>query len=685
MTINPNHSTVLTELAAIADGQPVAIVEAPVHATEVLPYIATKRPVYIDLSSAESGTSATVLRAYVGGPRTGLYERTRLPAPVTLENGEVHEWSEKRLIPWVAVRTRAYTEVVIKDGQFAETGVALFDVLVISPTGSRTIRRMSANDAANIGKVLDSAATLGLPEPEVFHTTAVRNMLRTLGATEAPLETEVLTGGWVDIDGHAAFIEPMGTTYATHISDDYRVKVEGADRWMGSTGASIENAAETLAAWFAITPNRPDLAVATLSTIMASVLGLKRRTTLYIAAQPESGKTVLLGNMMTWSNDPRRDSEMSMSMESDDTASVPAIYARMSIVAGTPYFDDLLYSDRSAFGRINAISRGGYLSSVRSKSANDGREREQVYGSTSALPVVSAEAIPENAQTRSIVGRMVICQLRVGDVEISDVNGRQNAVDAWRERHATNANHLRGAFVQWLASRADHIGGTEQLREWVQTRRQAAASHLGDGRMNRQLEVTSVLRTGWDVFREFLDENDVVLPLSDKEIEEAFSTLLENAQQNSVDANPIRRMLEHIRDSTSDGYFTNALDDGVPFADRKPGPGPLGWIRDSNNGWAKKGGQHFGYVTDTHVLLLPAALKWASRTYDASRALPLNNAQVGAGLDELVNDGVVVEHTWTTKAKTGLPYGFDRRRGVILPVEFITGVEPDAANESEVF
>src|SRR5699024_4859847 len=115
--------------------------------------------------------------------------------------------------------------------------------------------------------------------------------------------------------------------------------------------------------------------------IMASVLGLKQRTTLYLTAQPGTGKSVALRSMMAWSNDPRRNGEMSMSMESDDTASVPAIYARMSIIAGTPFFDDLVYSDRSAFGRINAISRGGYLSSVRSKSANDGREREQVYGS----------------------------------------------------------------------------------------------------------------------------------------------------------------------------------------------------------------------------------------------------------------------------------------------------------------
>lgn len=673
-TLTPNNA-VLTELAAIADGQPVAIVEAPIQATEVLPYIATKRPVYIDLSSSEGSVASTVYRAYIGGPRTGLYERTRLAAAVTLPNGEVHEWSEKLIIPWVAVRTRAYVEVVIKDGQFAETGVALFDVLVISPTGTRTIRRMAANDAANIGKVLDSAATLGLPEPEVFHTTAVRNMLRTLGASEAPLETEVLTGGWVDLDGRAAFIEPLGTTYATHINDDYRVKVEGADRWIGSTGASIENAAETIAAWFAVTPNRPDLAIATLSAVMASVLGLKKRTTLYLAAQPGSGKSVLLSSMMAWSNDPRREGEMSMSLESNDSASVVAIYARMAIIAGNGFFDDLIYSDRTAFGRINAISRGAYLSSVRSKGTTDGREREQVYNGTQSVPVVSAEALPENAQTRSIIERMAICQLRKGDVEISDAFGRQNGVDAWRAHHSTNANHLRGAFVQWLAARADDLGSTAALREWTNAQRKAAEVTMGSGAMTREVEVTSVLRAGWDVFCMFLAEHDVALPLTDEEIEEAFNTLLVNAQQNSVDANPVRRMLEHIRDSTSDGYFTNAADEGVPFADRNGGPSQFGWIKNGSE-WTKKGGQHFGYISDTHILLLPAAMKWASRTYDASHALPLNQAQVGAGLDDLVNEGVVVEHTWTTKDKTSLPYGFKRKRGVVLPIAFITGEPP---------
>jgi hypothetical protein len=289
--------------------------------------------------------------------------------------------------------------------------------------------------------------------------------------------------------------------------------------------------------------------------------------------------------------------------------------------------------------------------------------------------VVSAEALPENAQTRSIIERMAICQLRKGDVEISDAAGRQNGVDAWRVHHSTSANHLRGAFVQWLAARADALGSTAALREWANAQRKAAEVTMGNGAMTREVEVTSVLRAGWDVFRMFLAEHAVELPLTDGEIEEAFNTLLVNAQQNSVDANPVRRMLEHIRDSTSDGYFTNFADKGVPLADRNGGPGMFGWV--SNGGeWTKKGGQHFGYVSDTHILLLPAAMKWASKTYDASHALPLNKDQVGAGLDDLVGDGVVVEHTWTTKSKTALPYGFDRTRGVVLPIEFITGEPP---------
>lgn len=671
----------IAELRALVQDTPATVFVAPEQANSAAPYILAKKPVYIDL--ARDDKRGEMVRAYLGGPKTGLYERERLTKPVVVQRAdgtqETVEWSESVIVPWVAVKIRGYSEVVIRDGEFSETGNASYDVLVLAPHGQKVIRRMPAADAANIAKVLDAASSLGLPEPEAYNITRVRNMLRMLGAADCPMETEILVGGWADTEDGASFIEPLGTTTEHGVSEKYRVKVEGADRHIGVTGISTANATETLRRYFAVAPDRLDLTLAGIASVMASCIGLKRRTTLYLAAQPGSGKSVMLTVLMAWSNARERDEEMSMSMESDDTASVPAIYARMAIVAGNCFFDDLMYSDKSAFGRINAISRAGYLSSVRSKSGNDGREREQVYGGTQTLAVVSAEAIPEGPQTRSIVERMVICQMLKGDLHWSDRNGVRNPVDVWKQETADAANHLRGAFIQWLATKANRLGGARALREWADGLRAKHRMEMGGGQMTREADVVSVLAAGWEAFTQFLAESGIDLPVTQDAIDSAFHTLLVNSQQRGAEANPVRRMLEHLRDSTSDGYFTD-LEDKAPggtlTGDRvKLNPGELGWRFEEGRGWTSRGGQHFGYVSQDgkYALLLPAAIKWAKRTYDPTRTFPLNDTQVGASLDDLMQEGLVIQHTYSGKAKTGRPLGFNEKRGVIVPLEWLLG------------
>ena len=669
----------IEELRALVQDAPTTVVVAPERATSAAPYILAKKPVYIDLARDEK--RGEVIRAYLGGPNTGLYERERLTKPITVKRSdgseEVIEWTETVIVPWVAVKIRGYSEVIIRDGEFAETGNASYDVLVLAPHGQKVIRRMPAADTANIAKVLDAASSLGLPEPEAYNITRVRNMLRVLGAADCPMETEILVGGWADTEDGAAFIEPMGTTTEHGVSDKYRVKVEGADRYIGVTGISIVNATETLRRYFAVAPERLDLTLAGISSVMASCIGLKRRTTLYLAAQPGSGKSVMLTILMAWSNSQERDEEMSMSMESDDTASVPAIYARMAIVAGNCYFDDLMYSDKSAFGRINAISRAGYLSSVRSKSGNDGREREQVYGGTQTIAIVSAEAIPEGPQTRSIVERMVICQMLKGDLRWSDRDGVRNPVDVWKRETAEAANHLRGAFIQWLATKANRLGGARALREWADGLREKHRMAMGGGEMTREADVVSVLAAGWDAFTQFLAESGIELPVGQDAVDAALHTLLMNSQQRGAEANPVRRMLEHIRDSTSDGYFTDLKDTvpgGTMTADEVQfNPGELGWRFDEGRGWSSRGGQHFGYVSQDgqYALLLPAAIKWAKRTYDPTRTFPLNDTQVGASLDDLMQEGMVVQHTYSGTARTSLKLGFNGKRGVVVPLSWL--------------
>jgi hypothetical protein len=370
---------------------------------------------------------------------------------------------------------------------------------------------------------------------------------------------------------------------------------------------------------------------------------------------------------------------MSMTLESSKTASIPALYARMSIICGMTYFDDLLYSDPTAFERIDAIARAGYQSSARSMSETTGRERVQVYGGTQAISVVSAEAIPESPHTRSTIERMVTVQMRKGDLMWKDIDGAQNPVDVWKGDFAEAANHLRGAFIQWLAAKANALGSVTALHEWADSIRENNRMALSAGDMNREADVVSVLSAGWDAFSQFLTESGIELPISEAEVEAAFKMLLTNAQERGSQANPVLRMLEHVRDSVSSGYFTSIADDvpgGVLTGDVHHNPGALGWRRDGDGRWVTKGHQHFGYVSDDgkYALILAAGMKWA-KSYDATRSLPLNSDQLSVGLDDLIKEGVVIDHTYGGRdRKVPLPLGFGGgKRGVVVPLGWLVG------------
>ncbi len=108
-------------------------------------------------------------------------------------------------------------------------------------------------------------------------------------------------------------------------------------------------------------------------------------------------------------------------------------------------------------------------------------------------------------------------------------------------------------------------------------------------------------------------------------------------------------MLEHIRDSTSDGYFTD-------LSDRVPG-GTLTDDKVLAQTWrtwlAFRGGPRMrppaaGSISVTshrtaRCAPSPRRYQVAKRTYDPTRTFPLNDTQVGCSLDDLMQEGLVVQ------------------------------------------
>lgn len=267
-------STVLDRIAAPAPTAPAAP-SGDVAVITVTPELA---------EAAATGTALRVefmpnLIAVIDGARTGLYGRRERQQYDSATGASDTIIVEELIIPWVAWVSTVVQNVTIQDGNFVKQDDPKFEVTIATPDGRvLVVEDLRATDAYTPTKLLDKAFA-GLPEPDVMASTVVKNMLRTLGHAQRQTRLVTTKGGWVNYEGRATFVEPLGSVDASGIHSEITFPITSTDRMAGATSTELPaNVGQIIDAWFRLTPNRPDIALAMLALVAASCLRLDRRT-----------------------------------------------------------------------------------------------------------------------------------------------------------------------------------------------------------------------------------------------------------------------------------------------------------------------------------------------------------------------------------------------------------------------
>lgn len=618
---------------------------------------------------AEAAATGTALRvefmpnlfAVLDGEKTGLY--ARVTEQRINELGEFSDHTVDRLIiPWVAWVSTVVQNVTIQDGNFVKQDDPKFEVTIATPDGRvLVVEDLRATDAYTPTKLLDKAFA-GLPEPDVMASTAVKNMLRTLGHTQRNTRLVTNVGGWANYNGKATFVEPLASVDANGLHNEISFPITSADRFAGATSTVLpRNVSEVMDAWFRIAPNRPDIPLALLALIAASCLRLDRRTGVWLIAPPKTGKSLLMSALHAWFSKASRGGAFSLIL-AGNKASPGAIGARIARIGGVVTADDLRVTDGNAFQKAETIGQAVYSSLDESKLNPDGGDRESKYGSTKACVTLTTESLPTGNAMEAIASRVVTVELQPGDFDRTAGGG----YDQWKPFMGA-ADAIRGAFIQWLAAKADALGGLEQFTEWTTSYVQEEFVNLADedGTVSREAEVVSVLKGGWNLLAEFLAENGYDLEAP----ENAWEMLLGESGRRSREANPVVGVLNWIRENIGrKGHFVVAASESQT---PKNHPHLYGW---KETAVGKQGvGEQWGLVNEEQglVFIPMGVLTDASARWD-NTTRPLVASQVRNGL------GAIPEVLSGSAERVPMEYarafGWDeksRKRGAVIRTEWL--------------
>lgn len=583
--------------------------------------------------AAKTGGTARVnitpkVFARIDGNKTGLY------AMVTRreydpETGKTVEWeAEEAIVPWVAFVSAQVKRVTIRDGKFQKKADPQFEVTIVTQDGRViVVDELTAKQAYNPIEVLN-AASAGLPEPELLQMTPVKNMLRTLGHAQQKTRLSTDRGGWVDYEGSATFVEPLASVDARGLRADIVFDIPTADRHAGAVSVDLPaDVDEVIKAWYGVAPGRPDLQTALLALVAASCMRLERRTGVWLIAPPKVGKSLEMKAFHPWLSRPTRGEAFSLNL-AGRKSSPGGIGTRLARIGGIVTGDDLRITDNNAAEKAEVIGQGVYQALDEAKQNPNGEDRLPTYGPTQACALITGEASLTGNAAEAIVGRMVTIELTAGDIDRTVGGGYDN----WK-KFMVQANAIRGAFVRWLAGKADQLGSLDEFTEWTSSKVQAhyAALADADGTVSREAEVVSVLMGGFSLLAEFLAENGHRLEAP----EGAWRALLGESTRRSHDSNPVVGILDWVRSNIGrKGHIVRHGENPVPSA----GAHLFGWKTAGMH--PQPTGEQFGVLQDdlsvvpggkALVFIPMGVLVDASARWDPSTK-PLTAAQIRNGL-----------------------------------------------------
>lgn len=512
------------------------------------------------------GGLAAVL--YGGDGQHGFYQRVWANL-----NGRRVEVEPRRLTSWVAFKSVEVAQMSVdskgREVREGDPKVTLTIAGAPAPGANRGIVRSQegftvtqAHDPKFVLNALNVGVALPIGTAERNHVT---NGLMTLGAngTGTEKQSEFGTLGWM-IDsgtGKSVYLAPAASMTADGPSKRWTVGAPpGSDAGaLGETQLSygwptvpesteaMIKAGCSIPAFLATTPGN-NAAFAMLGALFMSPLTLPRRLTLFLAADPDSGKTLLAGAaqaFLTGLGGTAGFTGGDFGQPSAKGAPVAARWARHGCTIWDDYRLVDVDADRVAITKAatTAITQAAYGgSSSGAKSTRTGGLGRTVTADVTAI--ITGEGLPAST---AVLSRVLAVQVAYGDIAIFPQG--ESALDQFVSGHSEGAREIYGAYIQWLAKRLDKAGSLGAFRaENVRMRREVTPTN------GRSAELAGGLAVGWAMFKAFALEAGFnhLLPKM-PEVKGRVAELADSTASLVKEANPAKSIINAARDALAAG------------------------------------------------------------------------------------------------------------------------------------
>ncbi len=606
----------------------------------------------------------------VGDGKTGLWERYFIPDP---SNPKLKIEKLKRVTDWIAWRSEALTPLrLTPDGKAMPAADARFSVQLINSHGTYTAHDLSAKDSVDSAAVLDKLNSGSSLPVTIVHKKHMDNILRTLGRHDAQnLMNKFTSTGILNDGGKHVYLAPAGSITAEGPTDRYSVDAPagseagalrpaqaafGFDRI--AEGEELFKAAESVAAYLAITPERQDYGIAMLGALPASILPQGRYTSVAVNAKPFSGKSMVLSCLQAFVSSVGVDGKsFSMTFSNKSTAIGAALISQWHNNS-LGFYDDFRISgnadeDKKRVAAFEAVIQSSYGADGRAAGNGPGLRGS---ATASTMSVITGEGAPA-ASGEAIHSRFLNVQMEMGDFAITPRGG--SPLDRFADDFAATgeARAFFANFIRWIIRRIDDLGSIDAFRSEVNTRKKGWESDTA----GRAAEAASTLAVGWMYMHDWAAENGITsyLPSMETVSTTLLALAVDNAETTAAIA-PGKRILERIAEMIAgkDGYVTDHKS-GVPTGNEVA----LGWELGYQGEWNHGNRLLIGHLSEDRkwVQVTGSALGKVKKMVGLADFGP---AQTITAMETIVRPGTV----GYTRASASLGL-FNNVRGYTISVE----------------
>jgi len=622
------------------------------------------------------------IHVVIGGPEHGLWQDPNphdvVPTP-------------RRVTTWVA-RVSAVREVQVLDreGEAHRSDVEKTYAAEIIPRVGRVYRTTSDIPAAiafNSARLTVELEESGVGTPVKLEAgRMVGSMLQQLGARSRERMLSFSAMGWYrdQLSGYV-FLAPAGSVTASGVSNRYLITADplskdarglapaaraiGWDRVL-QTSEEIREAAQSVQAFFAISPENPGLPTALLGMVFTAPLPQSSGTSVIVVGQTGQGKSLATSCAQGFFSGMGMNGSNFMASFTGGTSQA-GLSARAAHARFLPLtVDD--YKQVAGEPKASELAREVLTTLVQRAFGADEAGKAQQTGDARATrdirchAIVSAEQAPTDL---AIINRSVIVRVSATDVLRSPVGSSPLDIYAIDWLNTGQARALFGTYLQWLAGRMNaHPNGLNGFEAEVEKVKKSWATH----RSERAALVGGVIWVGWSFFREFLEFHDAADALQSVEfLSENILALVDENVAIASEAKPARLIVEAIRNSIAarDGHVVNTSMMAPTYAELL-----FGWDGSGFDGTPRASGKVLGVVSDDlkYVVLTSDAVQRTAR----SLGFAMSKEKLAQEFAGLVVPGS------TPGERTPMPLKAGGKRGYAFPLYEIIDV-PEAGEGSE--